>query len=938
MAVLWPAPRARLGGSDAPADWSIRALVEEFLASDGGDRWTVRSDHPWLYVEPQDAGTPDQGWKLRVSGTVLSARLILRLALPVLLADRAEFKLAADLDVLEWACSSVCPREMAGKFITIYPRDDVTCGALAGRLDVALAGIEGPAVLSDLPYRPGSLVSCRYGGFRRRHIVGQKGSIRLALRAPDGTLTEDRRHAWFQPPAWAPPVPAGFELPGTTRPAAVRQVLLGDRFAVSGALRFTGRGGIYQAADLKTGETVVVKQARPHMGAARDGLDSRAFLLHEWAMLHLLADTGITPKPVALLQQDGDLFIAEEFLAGIRMDRWALRYQPGPSPAGDRAEFRAVVARLCEVVQEFHSRGLVVRDLSPGNLFVNGSEVRLCDVEYVAFSGTRPRPMGTPGFAGPELRRADMTNPGADLYALGAVLFSLCAGRPPFFAEDDADGRSGTSQCHRARADRLAALLGHTQGSSALLDQMAEVIVALLADDPELRPSAGEAAARLSRKLGPGTGDSGSANERPAAGGRPAARERGLPGTEPALRHASTLIADISGYLAAAWSAGQARPWPFIEYGRPERPLDVYTGVAGVLGVLVRAVEAGYPGLDQVVREAARWLKDRHQPDGAERPGLYLGNCGIAWALGLAAAQENGPGQAGRSELAAEVMSRLRAARTAPGEDNDLLSGTAGTAVGHAGVLQIATAIGLAPVDVSEIRDGLSALAHDLRRRVEAAAPGQPRTNYGFAHGLAGVGYALLAAGSALGDDDLVGHAAKLGEHIMSARIGPADQAWWPDDTAPTWFHAARWCNGSSGIATFLLRLWHETGSRAAFDAAVDAARTAQSAQAGAQTCTCHGLAGDGELFLDLAAATGDPGYVTVAVTTAAQLWELRVRRGDRWLIPDETGEGVGVDFGNGMSGVLGFLLRLCHGGPRLWMADVDGGYPPFRPDLPGIR
>ncbi len=90
----------------------------------------------------------------------------------------------------------------------------------------------------------------------------------------------------------------------------------------------------------------------------------------------------------------------------------------------------------------------------------------------------------------------------------------------------------------------------------------------------------------------------------------------------------------------------------------------------------------------------------------------------------------------------------------------------------------------------------------------------------------------------------------------MSARIGPADQAWWPDDPGPSWLHAARWCNGSSGVATFLLRFWRATGN----------------------------------FFLDLAAGTGDPRYVTAAWATAAQLWELRAWRAGRWLIPDETG------------------------------------------------
>jgi hypothetical protein len=139
----------------------------------------------------------------------------------------------------------------------------------------------------------------------------------------------------------------------------------------------------------------------------------------------------------------------------------------------------------------------------------------------------------------------------------------------------------------------------------------------------------------------------------------------------------TALIADISSHLAAEWSVGQRRPWPFIEYGRPERPLDIYAGVAGVLGVLVQARKA-------------------------DRQGLYLGNCGIAWALGLAAAEENCSGKAGRSELTTEVLSRLRAARAAPPEEDDLISGIAGTVVGHAGILQAGTELGLTSAERSE--------------------------------------------------------------------------------------------------------------------------------------------------------------------------------------------------------------------------------------------
>jgi hypothetical protein len=41
-------------------------------------------------------------------------------------------------------------------------------------------------------------------------------------------------------------------------------------------------------------------------------------------------------------------------------------------------------------------------------------------------------------------------------------------------------------------------------------------------------------------------------------------------------------------------------------------------------------------------------------------------------------------------------------------------------------------------------------------------------------------------------------------------------------------------------------------------------------------------------------------------------------------VVPDESGTDVTVDYGVGLSGVIGFLLRLRYGGPRMLMADVD--------------
>lgn len=227
-------------------------------------------------------------------------------------------------------------------------------------------------------------------------------------------------------------------------------------------------------------------------------------------MLHLLAGTGITPLPVALFQQDGDLFMAEEFADGTRLDRWARQHQPGPTADGSDAALLAALEQVCDAVGAFHSRGLIRRDLSPTNILINAGTpagegadwvtVGICDVEHVAFSGTAPSPVGTPGFNPPEQWAGKAVRPPSDLCALGALLYYICTGQAPLLGRDDPPG-SPTAQ-------RMLQLLANC-APSRHLKAMTSLIVALLADHPAGRPSLTDVNDHLRQALhSPATGES----------------------------------------------------------------------------------------------------------------------------------------------------------------------------------------------------------------------------------------------------------------------------------------------------------------------------------------------------------------------------------------------------------------------------------------------
>ncbi|MGW4695854.1 lanthionine synthetase LanC family protein, partial [Kitasatospora cineracea] len=134
-----------------------------------------------------------------------------------------------------------------------------------------------------------------------------------------------------------------------------------------------------------------------------------------------------------------------------------------------------------------------------------------------------------------------------------------------------------------------------------------------------------------------------------------------------------------------------------------------------------------------------------------------------------------------------------------------------------------------------------------------------------------------------------------------------------PDD--PGHVRLAHGCEGAAGVGAFLLRYWRATGDEAARDLVLAAGQAVLDDRWHCGTGACHGLAGDGEYLLDLAGATGRGRFRQGAHRLAALIAARAALRHGLLLLPDAGGTG----WATGTAGPLAFLLRLRHGGPRLW-------------------
>ncbi|MER6697273.1 class IV lanthionine synthetase LanL [Streptomyces fimicarius] len=953
------------GGSFFALDTGLLpGIVEGVLHRRGATQWTVEQGEFWCSVRPRGHRSGEQGWKLHLSATPLSAALVLAVAADVLVEERASFKFAGALDRVALLTGGRADRGGGGKFITVYPDDPELFRRLARRLHAATLGLRGPRILSDRPYAPGSLVHYRYGVFGGVRATTNDGDTDVRLRNPGGGLEKDRRQAWVTTPAWAPPPfpepaaspeptaspetmpgpsqeqekerekekePTGPRKRTPTRTPGSKSVRLNGRYVVTKAIRHAFKGGVYRATDETTGRQVVVKEARAHVGVRMDGTDLQDTLRHEAETLEALAPLGFTPAAIEVFAQGGNLFLAQEFVPGR-----TLRDRLVKHPVRDLAEFLALGRQIVDIVAAVHGTGRVLRDLSPNNLMVTPEgRVRLIDVEYLAPEGVPVRRGYTPGYVGPEvssLRDYDFTAPtyAGDLYGLGAVLLHLATGVDMLLVPDD-----------RPIGNRTQALITAAVADHAWAAPLLPLLLALCAPLPEERwelPRVRKALAEL-----PGSG------HRPTGGGSGRNGETGGtrvtgPGATggsgvPALsgEERERLIADGIAYLLRTRPGSGGHLWDVSAFGATTDPLNVQYGSAGVLAVLTRAAAAGAgPDVRRGVAELTEWTRRRlaglptgRTPDGTLLPGLHFGRSGTAWAL-LDAAQ-----LLGDEDVAAEASALARAVPV-DWPNRDICHGAAG-----AGMTQLhfwrTTGDPVFLDRAVACADAIIAAAEDHPAGVIWPVPAAFDSNlagarhYGFAHGIAGIGAFLLAAGVAAEHEGLLWAAGRAGDTLVNLARFEHGRAVWPagDRDADGPVGQTHWCSGSSGIGTFLVRLWARTGDERHREAAVHAAAGVREAMWLSSPAACHGLAGNAEFLLDMSAALDDPRYRDRAGELAACIHTRAVRRDGLLVVPDESLEAVTGGYQTGVAGTVGMLLRLRDGGPRLWMPDTPELFAP---------
>lgn len=254
--------------------------------------------------------------------------------------------------------------------------------------------------------------------------------------------------------------------------------VLADRWQILDRVASGGMGDVYRARDQRLDRTVAIKLLRPHDTSAEQRfateVATHARLQHPNIVTLFDAD-----------EHDGAPFLVMEFVDGPSLASLIAR---GPLPL---EEVRDTGRCIASALAYAHERGVIHRDVKPGNILFDAvgaahladfGIVQLADAAGVTATGVT---IGSAGYVAPEqLTDAGKVGPATDVYALGLVLLEAATGERAFNGPE--------TEAAFQRLTRDPEIPYH------LPEDLAHLLREMTRRDPATRPTAADAASRLS--------------------------------------------------------------------------------------------------------------------------------------------------------------------------------------------------------------------------------------------------------------------------------------------------------------------------------------------------------------------------------------------------------------------------------------------------------
>ncbi|SDM32502.1 Serine/threonine protein kinase [Nonomuraea maritima] len=267
--------------------------------------------------------------------------------------------------------------------------------------------------------------------------------------------------------------------------------LLAGRYRLIESLGQGGAGTVWRAIDEILDRQVAVKQVR-----VPPGLTPRERATFTERAIHEARAAGRLRDPAIVLVHDiviegGQPWIIMDIVTGRSLDKEIK--ERGPLPP---AYVAAIGLRVLSALGTAHAHGMVHQDVKPGNVLLDSDGVAMLSDFGIAApmgQGDRFSTAGSLGYMAPERLNEQPSGPASDLWSLGATLYTAVEGRAPFERELPA-------------AVAAAVLLHEPPFPSRAGRELGGLLMAMLAKDPAVRPTAAQVGQVLTRVADASTG------------------------------------------------------------------------------------------------------------------------------------------------------------------------------------------------------------------------------------------------------------------------------------------------------------------------------------------------------------------------------------------------------------------------------------------------
>lgn len=358
---------------------SNKDLFYKFM--DFTNEHTFHHKSPWTYIY-YTTTLVTSVWKIHISATIENYQSVLSIVSKYCDNNKLNFKFNSNFNNFVLMNSKEIARVSAGKFITIYIEKTEYLEIHLKKLSYYLEKFEGPYILTDLHYK--NNIYIRYGEYYPINLMNERGTFENFIVKNNEVLIKEIRKPYYQ------------EYDFIKKPKFLDSMLdystsiLLSKYDINDVLHFSSGGGVYIGYHKSKGTKVIVKEGRKYTGLDYNLVYFSERIKKECSFLKRLSYLETLPNVYELLEDNGNTYLIEEFIVGISLKEYIMKYNPLMRPISDKKVDKKYFENMLEImkqiktiVENFHKENIIIGDLSFNNFIVKERtlDVKMIDLE-----------------------------------------------------------------------------------------------------------------------------------------------------------------------------------------------------------------------------------------------------------------------------------------------------------------------------------------------------------------------------------------------------------------------------------------------------------------------------------------------------------------------------------------------------------------------------